>query len=262
MATAAARPLAGRTALVTGGGRGIGRATAVLLASEGARVLAVSRTVAELETLAAATGAEWIAADLAAPESCSRVVEEAEKRLGRIDILVNNAGMGSVGERPVWEQDPARWRQAMALNVDVPFELTRLALPGMIERRFGRIVMVASLASLAAGVVPGMSAYVVSKHALLGLTRAVAVEVAQYGVTCNAVLPGSVRTATAERKVAEEASRAGQTIEEAWSARAARSYAGRLVEADEVAAAVRFLVDDRAGGINGEALGVSLQPWG
>jgi 3-hydroxybutyrate dehydrogenase len=122
--------------------------------------------------------------------------------------------------------------------------------------------MVASLASLAAGVVPGMSAYVVSKHALLGLARAVAVEVAQYGITCNAVLPGSVRTATAERKVAEEAERAGRTIEEAWAARAARSYAGRLVEADEVAAAIRFLVDDRAGGVNGEALGVALQPWG
>src|SRR4029077_6769233 len=97
----------------------------------------------------------------------------------------------------------------MPLNLAAPFELTRLVLPGMIERRFGRVVMVCSLASLAAGVAPGMSAYVVSKHGLLGLTRAVAVEVAPYGITCNAVLPGSVRTATAELKVAEEAARAG-----------------------------------------------------
>jgi NAD(P)-dependent dehydrogenase (short-subunit alcohol dehydrogenase family) len=257
-----AKPLEGRTALVTGAGRGIGRATAVLLAADGAQVLGVSRTVAELESLAADTGADWIAADLAAPVDCARVVEEAQRRLGRIDILVNNAGIGSAGEKPVWLQDPARWRQAMALNLDAPFELTRLVLPGMIERRFGRIVMVASLASLAAGVVPGMSAYAVSKHGLLGLVRAVAVEVAGYGVTCNAVLPGSVRTRTAELKVAEEADRAGGTIDEAWAARAARSYAGRLVGENEVAAAIRFFVAEEASGVNGEALGIGLQPWG
>ena len=150
----------------------------------------------------------------------------------------------------------------MALNLDAPFELTRRVLPGMIERRFGRIVMVASLASLAAGVVPGMSAYAVSKHGLLGLVRAVSVEVAGYGVTCNAVLPGSVRTRTAELKVAEEADRAGGTIDEAWAARAARSYAGRLVGETEVAAAIRFLVAEEASGVNGEALGIGLQPWG
>jgi 3-hydroxybutyrate dehydrogenase len=254
--------LSGRTALVTGAGRGIGRATATLLAADGASVMAVARTATELESVAAEAGADWIAADLARPAECAHVVAETERRLGALDILVNNAGLGSAGERSVWLQDPARWRQAMSVNVDAPFELTRLALPGMIERRFGRIVMVASLAGLPAGVVPGMSAYAVSKHALLGLTRAVAVEVAEYGITCNAVLPGSVRTRTSELKVADEAARAGVTIEEAWSARAARSYAGRLVAEGEVAAAIRFLVSDEASGVNGEALGVGLQPWG
>jgi 3-hydroxybutyrate dehydrogenase len=233
-------PLDGRTALVTGAGRGIGRAAALSLAADGARVMAVARTAAELETLAAETGAGWIAADLASTAECARAVEETTRRLGRIDILVNNAGIG----------------------VDAPFELTRRSLPGMIERRFGRIVMVASLAGLAAGVVPGMSAYAVSKHALLGLMRAVAVEAAEYGITCNAVLPGSVRTRTSELKVAEEAVQAGRTVEEAWAARAARSYAGRLVTDAEVAAAIRFLVGDEASGINGEALTVGLQPWG
>jgi NAD(P)-dependent dehydrogenase (short-subunit alcohol dehydrogenase family) len=256
------KPLEGRTALVTGAGRGIGRATAVLLAADGARVLGVSRTVAELESLATEADAEWVAADLAVPGECARLVEETQRRLGRIDILVNNAGIGSAGEKLLWLQDPARWRQAMALNLDAPFELTRLALPVMIEQRFGRVVMVASLASLASGVAPGMSAYAVSKHGLLGLTRAVAVEVAGYGVTCNAVLPGSVHTRTAELKVAEEADRAGGTIEEAWAARAARSYAGRLVTEEEVAAAIRFLVAEEASGVNGEALGIGLQPWG
>jgi NAD(P)-dependent dehydrogenase (short-subunit alcohol dehydrogenase family) len=224
--------------------------------------MAVARTATELESLAAEVGASWIAADLSTPAECTRVIAETGRRLGRLDILVNNAGLGSAGERSVWQQDPARWRQAMSVNVDAPFELTRLALPGMIERRFGRIVMVASLASLAAGVVPGMSAYVVSKHALLGLARAVAVEVAEYGITCNAVLPGSVRTRTSEQKVADEAERARVSIEEAWRARAARSYAGRLVAEDEVAAAIRFLVSDEASAVNGEALGVGLQPWG
>ena len=262
MSGSEAKPLAGRTALVTGAGRGIGRATAVLLAADGAHVLAVSRTVGELESLAAEAGAEWVAADLAIPADRIRVVEETERRLGRIDILVNNAAIGSAGERRVWLQDPARWRQTMELNLDAPFELTRLALAGMIERRFGRVVMVASLASLAAGVAPGMSAYAVSKHGLLGLVRAVAVEVAEYGVTCNAVLPGSVRTRTAELKVAEEAARSGGTIEEAWAARAARSHAGRLVAEEEVAAAIRFLASEEASGVNGEALGVGLQPWG
>jgi NAD(P)-dependent dehydrogenase (short-subunit alcohol dehydrogenase family) len=255
-------PLAGRVALVTGAGRGIGRATAALLAADGATVMAVARTAAELESLAAESGAEWIAADIATPGGCAHVVEETERRLGRIDVLVNNAGIGSAGERPVWEQDPARWRQALTLNLDAPFELTRLALPGMIERASGRVVMVCSLASLAAGVVPGMSAYAVSKHGLLGLMRAVAVEVAAHGITCNAVLPGSVRTSTAELKVAEEARRAGGTVDEAWAARAARTHAGRLVSDAEVAAAIRFLVSDEASGVNGDALVVGLQPWG
>jgi len=252
----------GRTALVTGAGRGIGRATALRLAADGVRVLAVARTQSELESLAAESGAEWLVADLADPAACASLVAETERRLGRIDILVNNAGIGSAGEQPVWLQDPTRWRQAMTLNLDAPFELTRLALPGMIERRFGRVVMVASLASLAAGVAPGMSAYAVSKHGLLGLMRAVAVEVAEYGVTCNAVLPGSVRTRTAELKVAEEAVRMGGSVEDAWAARAGRSYARRIVDEEEVAAAIGFLASDGASGVNGEALGVGLQPWG
>jgi NAD(P)-dependent dehydrogenase (short-subunit alcohol dehydrogenase family) len=132
----------------------------------------------------------------------------------------------------------------------------------MLERGSGRIVMVASLASLAAGVVPGMSAYAASKHGLLGLMRAVAIEVAGNGVTCNAVLPGSVRTATAERKVAREAELAGVTIDAAWAARAARTAAGRLIQVEEVASTIAFLASDAASGINGEALSVALQAYG
>lgn len=256
------RPKDRRVALVTGAGRGIGRAIAVRLAADGARVMAVARTADELSGLAAEIGAEWLADTVATPEGCERIVAETNRRFGRIDILVNNAAMGSAGENLTWLQDPARWREAMAVNLDAPFELTRLTLPGMIDRGWGRVVMIGSVASLAAGIAPGMSAYATSKHGLLGLTRAVALEVGASGVTCNAVLPGSVRTRASELKVAEEAVRAGITPDEAWEARAARTQAGRLVKAEEVAAAVAFLASEDASAVNGEAIGVALQAFG
>jgi NAD(P)-dependent dehydrogenase (short-subunit alcohol dehydrogenase family) len=118
--------------------------------------------------------------------------------------------------------------------------------------------MVCSLAALEGHVAAGMAAYAASKHGMLGLSRAVAVEVAADGVTCNAVLRGSLRMRTAERKVAEEARIAGITMDEAWAARAARTTAGRLVTAEEVAAAVAFLTSEEASGTNGQALGVTL----
>jgi NAD(P)-dependent dehydrogenase (short-subunit alcohol dehydrogenase family) len=250
--------LEGRVALVTGAGRGIGRATAARLAAAGATVVAVARSADELDALAVETGALAVRASVQTADGCAQIVERARELAGHIDILVNNAALGSAGEREVAAQSSERWRETMAVNIDAPFELTRRLLGAMIERRWGRVVMVCSLASLRGGVAPGMSAYATSKHALLGLTRAVAVEVAPYGVTCNAVLPGSVRTATAERKVAEEAHAAGTTIDEAWAARAARTTAGRLVEADEVAAAIAFLASEEASAINGEALPVAL----
>ena len=156
--TSTSRPQGDRVALVTGAGRGIGRAIAVRLAADGVRVMAVARTADELSELAAETGGEWFADTVATAEGCERIVEETERRYGRIDVLVNNAGIGSAGEQLTWLQDPARWHEAMAVNLHAPFELARLTLPGMIDRGFGRIVMIASLASLAAGVAPGMSA--------------------------------------------------------------------------------------------------------
>ena len=160
----------GRIALITGGGRGIGRATAELLASRGAKVICVARSQQDL----ADVGLEYSVADLGLPEGCAHAVADAEQRLGPIEILVCNHGIGSAHERVVWEQEPDVWSESMRVNLDGPFHLSRLVLPGMIERQFGRVVYTSSTAGLIAE--PAGSAYNSSKHGLLGLMRSVAVD--------------------------------------------------------------------------------------
>ncbi len=244
--------MTGRVALVTGAGRGIGRATALALAARGVRVMATARSRHELEQL----GLEFVVESLETPEGCARVVDETRRRLGPIQILVNNAGIGTADERVVWEQEPVVWRQTMAINLDGPFQLCRLTVGDMVERGWGRVVMVSSTAGQVAG--PSMSAYVSSKHGLLGLMRSVAQDAGPYGVTCNAVLPGWVRTEMAERSAAAEAARRGITVERVWEERAAEYPAGRVVEPHEVAEAIAFLASEQASGVNGEAVRVSL----
>src|SRR5204863_7282757 len=134
---------------------------------------------------------------VASEEGCERVVVAARSRLGPVEMLVLNAGIGSGHERAIWEQDPAVWRETMAVNLDGPFFLTRLAAADMKERGWGRIVMVSSTSGELGS--PRCSAYTASKHGLMGLMRAVAQDLGPYGVTCNAVLPGWVRTEMAER---------------------------------------------------------------
>ena len=241
-----------RVALVTGAGRGIGRATALALAERGARVMAVSRTEAELAGL----GLDYVAESVATPEGCERIVAETRRRLGPIEILVNNAGLGSAHERPIWEQDPSVWHETLAVNLHAPFYLTRVAAADMVERGWGRIVMVSSTAGQIGGAAE--SAYDTSKHGLLGLMRSVAQDVGSFGVTCNAVLPGWVRTSIAERSAAEVAAQRGVSVEEVWAERAAVYPAGRVVTAEEVAAAIVFLAGEEASGINGEAITVAL----
>jgi NAD(P)-dependent dehydrogenase (short-subunit alcohol dehydrogenase family) len=248
--------LAGKVALVTGAGRGIGRATALALAAQGARVLAVARTEEELAALAREAPVEYLAESVGTEEGCRRIVEDARRRLGPVEVLVNNAGVGSGHERAVWEQDPAVWRETMAVNLDAAFYLTRLAVPDMIERRRGRVVMVSSTAGELGG--PAMSAYCASKHGLLGLMRAVAQDVGPFEATCNAVLPGWVRTAMAERSAALEGERRGIDPEDVWRERAEVYPTGRVVAPEEVAAVIAFLASDAASGVNGEAITVAL----
>jgi NAD(P)-dependent dehydrogenase (short-subunit alcohol dehydrogenase family) len=244
--------LEGRVALVTGGGRGIGLATANLLASRGAKVMCVARSVGELK----AAGHEFIAADLGSIEGCEQAVWETEERLGRVDILICNHGIGSAHERVVWDQDPETWRESMRVNLDAPFYLSRRVLPGMIERRYGRLVFTSSTAGLVAEYAG--SAYNSSKSGLLGLMRSVARDAGQFGVTANAVLPGWVRTAMAERSARYEAKERGITPYEVWAERAALYPPGRVATPEEVAALIAFLASEEASGVSGEAIRVAL----
>ena len=247
-------------ALVTGGGRGIGRATARLLADRSTTVVAVSRTEAELRSLASIAPVDTIAASVETEDSCAAIVAEVERRHGRIDVLVSNAGVDSGEELEVWRQDPQLWRRSMAVNLDAAFHLTRLASGGMVERGWGRIVMVSSTAGEVGG--PRLSAYCASKHGLLGLMRAAAHDLAPHGVTCNAVCPGWVRTPMSEHTAEHEAHEQGVTTDEIWRQRDADSPAGRIVTVEEVAETIAFLASSAASGINGEAVTVSLgSPW-
>ncbi len=242
----------GRVALVTGGGRGIGREAALLLAEAGACVMIVARSTAEL----AAVGLDYVAADLGTPEGCVLAVAETERRLGPIDILVVNHGMGSAHERVVWEQDPAVWRETMRVNLDGPFELARLTVGGMCKRGYGRLVFTSSTAGEKAE--RAGSAYSASKHGVIGLARSVAQDAGPFGVTSNAVLPGWVRTEMAERSAKAEAERRGISVTDVWRERAALYPQNRVLEPREVAHVIAFLCSEAASGVNGEAITVAL----
>lgn len=242
----------GRVALVTGGGRGIGRGAAEILAARGARVMCVSRSEQEL----AAVGLDYSVADLGTMEGCAHTIADTEQRLGPVEILICNHGIGSADERVVWEQDPELWAETMRVNLDGPFHLSRLALRGMVARRYGRIVYTSSTAGLVAE--HASCAYNSSKHGLLGLMRSVALDAGPYGVTSNAVLPGWVRTDMAERSAQQEAQDRGISAEQVWEERAALYPAGRVPTVQEVAETIAFLASDQASGISGEAIKVAL----
>ena len=232
-----------RVVLVTGGGKGIGKAVVARFAAAGDRVVAVGRDRLALEESGAA---ETEVCDVTDEPG----VEELFRRLGRVDVLVNNAGASA--SAPLGRTTLEDWRLLFEVNATGAFLCTRAALPGMIERADGRIVTVASVAGLAGS--RYTAAYTASKHAAVGLMRAVASEVAGTGVTANAVCPAYVRTEMTERAVARISERTGRTAEEAEAALAESSPLGRLLEPEEVAFAVAFLAAPEAGAVNGQAL--------
>lgn len=247
--------LKGRSALVTGGGRGAGAAIARALAEAGASVLVAGRSQAHVEAVAReltdAGGRAWAGrVDVTDEASVSALVESAQRALGRVDILVNNAGMAFASA--VHRTSLADWDRLFAVNVRGTFLCTRAWLPGMVERGWGRIVNVASTAALRGD--RYIAAYAASKHAVLGLTRSVAAEVASAGVTVNAVCPGYLDTGMTRESVARIVEKTGRSDAEALDAILAMNPQRRLIAPGEVAATVRFLCSDEARSINGEAL--------
>jgi len=241
--------LAGRVALITGGGSGIGASIAAALADDGATV-----AVADLDANAAAKVAAGLdrglarGVDVADASSCSDLVASVIDEAGRLDILVNNAGLQHVS--PVVTFPDERWEYLIRVMLIGPFHLTKAALPGMLDRRWGRIVNVGSVHSLVASA--NKSAYIAAKHGLLGLTRATAVEVARAGVTVNLVAPAYVRTPLVEGQIAGQAATLGIPPEEVLGRVMLEPMPlGRLLEPGEVAAYVRFLCSDAAAGITG-----------
>jgi NAD(P)-dependent dehydrogenase (short-subunit alcohol dehydrogenase family) len=212
--------------------------------------------VARSEQELADTGLDFAVADLGTVEGCTIAVADTEKRLGPIEILICNHGLGSAHERVIWEQGPEVWDEMMRINLDGPYHLSRLVLPHMIERRYGRIVYTSSTAGLVAEYAG--SAYSSSKSGLLGLMRSVAQDAGPYGITSNAVLPGWVKTEMADRSARAEAKDRGISPEQVWKERAALYPPGRVATPQEVAEMIAFLATEQASGVSGEAIRVAL----
>jgi len=239
-----------RVALITGGGRGIGREIALAFARQGLALAVVGRDrarVDEAATEARALGARalGLGLDVTDADAVRVVWARVAAELGEVDVLVNNAGIAE--SAPFARTDPALWERHLRVNVTGPYLCTREALPGMLARGWGRVINVASLAGLYGA--PYVTAYTASKHALVGLTKALAAEVSGKGVTVNAICPGYVATEMTWNGARNIAARTGKSFEEAVAAMARINPGGRLVEPAEVAAvAVKLLADDVTNG--------------
>lgn len=242
-------------AVVTGGGRGIGAAVARALAEAGASVVVASRTEGDIEQLAARLRAEghqaWsVACDVSDPQSIRELASAATDRLERVDILVNAAGIAS--SAPLHKLTLEDWNRVIAVNATGTFLCTQAFISGMVERKWGRVVNVASVAGLTGS--RYIAAYSASKHAVIGFTRCAAAEVAQHGVTVNAVCPGFVDTDMTAESLDRIVESTGISRDDALAAILDTTPQRRLFEPEEVAHAVLSLCDEKAKGINGQAI--------
>jgi NAD(P)-dependent dehydrogenase (short-subunit alcohol dehydrogenase family) len=246
-----------KTAFVTGASRGIGRAIALEFARSGANTVITARSENDLETLAAeirALGqkALTITCDLNEPLSLDTAVTRAQSELGPIDILVNNAGI-TQGVK-FTQMNPELWHRIMTVNVESAVRLMQLTLDPMATRGWGRIINVASIAAKAG--LRYSAAYNASKHALLGVTRSVALDYAQKGVTVNAICPGWVLTEMAEETVQNIQQKTGRSREDAIHSLVKDVPMARMIEPPEVAALATFLASDQARGITGQGYNI------
>jgi NAD(P)-dependent dehydrogenase (short-subunit alcohol dehydrogenase family) len=241
-----------RVALVTGAGRGIGRAVAHRLSNEGLRVALLARTKDELAETAAACSGEpmTITADVTDQAAIDSAYEEIERAWGPVEVLVANAGAGHSARVDRTTDDD--WDRMLAVNLTAPFRCVRRAVPAMREAGWGRIVVVASIAAQVGE--PYLAAYTASKHGALGLVRAAAAELARTGVTVNAVCPAYVDTPMTDATVAGIVALTGRTEQQARTILADKQRIGRLITPDEVADAVWFCVTNAA--VTGHAVPV------
>lgn len=247
--------LENRAAVVTGGGRGIGAATAQALAEAGARVVVSARSSEQIEAVRddlCRNGHEaWaVTCDVTDPVQVESLASQTRDLVGPAQILVNNAGIAS--SAPLKNLTLEEWNRLLSVNATGPFLCTQAFVPGMLETGWGRVINVASIAGKTGAAY--ISAYCASKHAVVGFTRAVAAEVAAKGITVNAVCPGYVDTPMTEASVANISAKTGLSEEEARQHLHSTSPQNRLIEPEEVASLIVNLCQPAAKGITGQAI--------
>jgi 3-hydroxybutyrate dehydrogenase len=249
--------LNGMHAVVTGGGSGIGAATAVALLLAGARVTLMGRDAARLEAQRASLGdtgrVECVSVDVTNEDAVEAAFAQAVEKLGAIDILVNNAGQAQAA--PFAQTDLALWRRMLDVNLTGAFLCTRAVLPAMLERKSGRIISVASTAGQVG--YPYVAAYCASKHGVIGMTRALALEVATQGVTVNAVCPGYTETELLQASIEQITRKTSRSAEEARKILVRHNPQQRFVAPEEVANAVLWLCAPGSAAITGQSISVS-----
>jgi NAD(P)-dependent dehydrogenase (short-subunit alcohol dehydrogenase family) len=249
--------LENKITLITGGGRGIGRAIALAFAREGARVAVAARTLEQVQQVAAEIDQSGrslaVVCDVSDPSSVNKMFDEVRNTFGAdVDILVNNAGVAESATLPNTTDE--LWQKHIGVNLSGTFYCTRAAIPSMLKRGWGRVINIASIAGKTGA--PYIAAYSASKHGVMGLTRSIALEVGPSGVTVNAICPGYVDTEMVTQGVERITTRTGRSAEEALDYLKQMNPQNRLVTADEVAALALLLASEAGRGINGQGLNI------